>query len=835
MAILPVTLDDVEAITTIVNPVRNYSSGASGVTGSLQLFPRASSIEKEVRPLTAFSSSLHNDADIEALREDLSTIAMNIVEMPNGNFLPAMESFLKKVNEQSASAKKQHKIFIRRFTPSTKFTSNTLRKLNVKDMLMSHYRVSYPTCNWAYTNYNCLNFFTSPTVPTSSVLMFPSIERTDIDIKEGHVSGTYALSGGFSFDFYVNPRYKEDGLDSGHFKAGTIFHLSSSYALSLVTGSLKDENGLPASFRLQLQLSHSADIPPSKAVPGSYPNDLIFLSDDNSLDYNKWQHVVVRWGTNAINDGTGSFLVDTFEKGNFAIPSGTITPRSYTTKSDPRILFVGNFYEGNNDLISGSQLHFFGDVPSSRDGTDQLIDNAGYYDQPVNYSFNHPLKAEVHDLTIRRYYLTDFELKSTHNRGISSIDPNKIAFYLPPFFVEQTPNRFFTNSSTGSIQAYGGVLQTPFFELDGSTDDPFNVAMAYGVNGHYINLENFVKDFANDVWPRLHHMTGTAITYTTDAREANEFLYADPFVRRRNLLVMPCDDGQFFPDYNLIDDKISNKQKDIFGRFNPSLISLENLLSTDSLLIGSTYDDEQNDLADELVGYTPENPGLEPGPAIRNAAVRTKAAIAVETGSLGAGVNRTTPLAIYQRTKDDSSNQVTFFDISNLFYGNRILPKSFTIKDSSLSGSGGRVSITIKDDGLGNLYRADSLSKHDTKNSIGNIFYDEGVVLIKSPHLYFFGKDQYEMSFKGEQNIHSLKYEVLAPPGLLNSSSNPSYAPLKESLRASGDPTDNDIFVYISNINFHDENLNVIAKATLAQPALKREGEKILFKVGFDF
>ena len=127
------------------------------------------------------------------------------------------------------------------------------------------------------------------------------------------------------------------------------------------------------------------------------------------------------------------------------------------------------------------------------------------------------------------------------------------------------------------------------------------------------------------------------------------------------------------------------------------------------------------------------------------------------------------------------------------------------------------------------------MSKHDTKNSIGNIFYDEGVVLIKSPHLYFFGKDQYEMSFKGEQNIHSLKYEVLAPPGLLNSSSNPSYAPLKESLRASGDPTDNDIFVYISNINFHDENLNVIAKATLAQPALKREGEKILFKVGFDF
>ena len=190
---------------------------------------------------------------------------------------------------------------------------------------------------------------------------------------------------------------------------------------------------------------------------------------------------------------------------------------------------------------------------------------------------------------------------------------------------------------------------------------------------------------------------------------------------------------------------------------------------------------------------------------------------------------------IFQNTKDPSSNQVTFFDISNLYYGSRILPGSFQLTDSNMSGSEGRISITLKDDGAGNIYRSDSASNNCTWNSVGNIFYSEGIVVIKSPHLYFFGKDQYEMSFKGEHQLHTSKYEILAPSGMLNSSSNPSYARVENSLSASADIIDTDKFVYISNINLHDENLNVVAKASLAQPIMKREGEKILFKVAFDF
>jgi hypothetical protein len=175
------------------------------------------------------------------------------------------------------------------------------------------------------------------------------------------------------------------------------------------------------------------------------------------------------------------------------------------------------------------------------------------------------------------------------------------------------------------------------------------------------------------------------------------------------------------------------------------------------------------------------------------------------------------------------------FNISNLYYGRRIQPGSFSITDSSLSGSAGSISVTLKDDYMGNLYRADSSTPHSTQNSVGNIFYDEGIVLIKSPHLYFFGKHQYEMSFKGVHNIYTQKYEILAPSGLLNSSSNATYLENSSKIKASGDPTDQDPFVYISGLNFHDENMNVVAKARLAQPIIKREGDKILFKVTLDF
>ena len=835
MALIKITPNDVETFTIVTTPSRFYSSSSSGVTGSVYVFPRLSNLEKDKDKTTVF-----NDSSKSALVDSSFDVSLKNVQDESRTFRSfgssitgSIESYLSLVN--SLNQKEKATLEIERFTPTVNFTKNNLIKNNIKDVLMPYYKAAYPHAHWAYTNYHSLNFFTSydnglQLVPTSSVLLYPNVSESE---NEGYTSGSYCFPGAFTFDFYINPRYKNDGIENGHFKAGTIFHLSSSYALSLVTGSKKDINGLPECFRLLLQLSHSADYPPSAVQPGGHPFDLTFLSDDNCLTYNNWHHVIVRWGTNLVNDGTGSFIVDGINKGNFVIPSGTILPTSFISSSNPDVLCIGNFYEGTN-AGSNSLNGFFNEENSKRDGTIRLTDSGL---EPTDYHFRHPLKAEIHDLVFRKKYLSDKQIKLTGSRGIGNdAFSEEVSFYLPPFFVEETPIRRYINGK-------GGILQTPFFSIDGTTDDPFNVAMSFGVNGHYINLENFCKDFATGRFPKLLCLSASTIDYTTEVLEANTFLYQDGAVAKRNLTILPCDDGLFDPNYEvLLSERLRNKFTDPYGVSDISYINLDNLVTSASLQAGgiNVFDPDNTSLQDfsqELIGPSPEKPGLAPGSAYRNYinSVSSSLSQVTEDYNFDRGIQRGVPLTIYQRLLDPSSNQVTFFNISNLFYGKKISPGTFTISDSGISGSHNQVKITIKDDGFGNLYRANSDTTHFTQNSIGNIFYDEGIVVVKNPHLYFFGKNQYEISFKGIQNIYTTKYEVLASPGLLNSSSNITYNRNKDLLRPSSDIKDNETFVYIDGMYFHDENMNVVAKAKFAQPIIKREGNKILFKVTFDY
>lgn len=831
MSFFKVEPGDVETFTIVTNPYREYiSSSTKGVTGSVHVYARRSPIEKEVQPISSFVDSRHNDIDLSSTLRTLQQMgryanvsgsSASMIATTKSNFPGMVQDYLNKVNAQSISARKQKVLDIVRFTPSFAFTSNTVKKMMIKDQLSSYYRTSYPSAHWAYTNYNCLNFFTSSTVPTSSCLMYPNIAGGQS--HSGYVSGTYVPSGAITFDFHINPCYRSEQRDSA-FKAGTIFHLSSTYALSLVSGSQKDENGKPAAFRLLLQLSHSADIAPSLALRGTYPNDLVFLSSDNALKFNHWHHVVVRWGTDTINQGTGSFIVDGVNRGTFFVPSGTIAPRSFAAggPSDPDVLFVGNYFNGWNHG-TGSTSYFFAADPALREGIQQLS-SLPSVDEPnvARYNLSHPLNAQVHDLAIKRYYMSDLDIKVSASMGPKSIDENWTAFYLPPFFIE-------SSSFRRAVNGVGGILQTPFFEIDGTTNDPFNAALSFGVGGHYINIENYLRDFASNVFPRVHHMSGVAISTTTEAKSANEFLYEQPFVRRRNTFIMPCDDGLFVPSFELLaSESIQTNIVDDLGISELSFVNLDNMILSTSLLFYNDFSGSSA-FANESIGYTPEQPGLAPG----RATLQQKSNVnrSVSSGTFDPGIQEGAPLTIFQRTRDVSSNQVTFFDVSNIFYGKRILPKSLLLKDPSFSGSGGAMSITLKDDGRGTIYRADCLSSASTWNSVGTIFYDEGIIAIKNPHLYFFGKEDYEISFKGEQNIHVLTVNALAPSNHLNSSSNPNF----KVVPPSPFPNDPDKqFVYISNINLHDENFNVIMKTQLAQPIMKREGDRISFKLKYD-
>ena len=179
-----------------------------------------------------------------------------------------------------------------------------------------------------------------------------------------------------------------------------------------------------------------------------------------------------------------------------------------------------------------------------------------------------------------------------------------------------------------------------------------------------------------------------------------------------------------------------------------------------------------------------------------------------------------------------SSNEVVIVDMSNLYYGNRIHPESFHIYEEDLTGSDGKIKINLRDNGKGSLYRADALTTHATWNNVGTVLYDEGIAIIKSPHLPYFSKDKTHISFKGEQNIHTLILNVPAYKDLFNSSSNPTYVALPPTTGSNDDHLNT---VYVSTVNIHDNNFNIIMKANFSQPITKTEEDEFIIRLKEDF
>lgn len=825
MSIIRIEEDNIERYALLANPRYTFSSSSSGLTGSLPLFSDGSATLKDVypspglylastpptgsQPISSGSApGAQNDADVESLRSAVK------IAMTGSSGAGAAQQYLNLINSLPPSQKFAKSQKVIRFEPSVRLDPNFIRKKVVRQMLFPYYRHAYNTAQWYYTNYHTLNFVTGGNLPTSSVIIYPA------------GTGTYALenqnalapSSSFTFDFYINPRYTQESVGQA-VHPGTIFHMSSCYALSLVTGTSRGLDGKVDGFRLLLQLSQSAEIAPrnctigssSVTAPGATADTgFLFVSNDNSLKLNNWHHVGVRWGGSGVNLGTGSFVVDGVEQGTFVITSQSCMQSAITSNadlSDPDAMFLGNFYEGPNRDTS-TIASFFNSGSASEQGFTPFGGIINDQNDPTSFTFRHPLNAEIHDIKIFQTYRSNQQLLTSSVSGYplsTGSNPmtgsQDIIFYVPPLFTKDMKPR--------------SVLQTPFQYLDGTvTDDPFNVAMSFGVGGHELNLENFVKDFVRGARPRLLNLFTPEITSTTnEARTANSFLYDSAALRKRNITVLPCDNGRFKPNFSLLlQSGTAEKYTNDFGVQDLSSINLNNMVSTDNLLsFANMYAVDRNttgSITGNLIVPILNNSTIEPG--------------------VGAGQY----LTVLQRTGDSSSNEVVFFDISNMFYGDRIKPGSVTLTDLSVTGSAGRVSIKLKDDGYGNLYRADSLTSHAKWASVGNVIYEEGVLVVKSPNIPMFGADSWEISFEGQRNVHVYEVNVPAPKALVNSSTNPTF----QAMLPSDYPSETaSSFVYITGIQLHDENLNVVGRANLAQPVIKRDGDRITFRLRMDY
>ena len=277
------------------------SSVGLGVTGSNFVSPFRSKCLKQLLPS---NFDLNNDGRVtlgEALQSIFTSPSFTQYAMQNQTLTSgSVNNHMITVNSASQIEKNAKVIDMFRFDLPVFFNANRTVKNVVRNVLMPYHQHRYDNCAFTYSNYHTLNFFTSETIPTGSALIYPSTE-------DSNGNGVYSLPESFSVNFWINPRYTDSD-----YKTGTILHISSSIAVSLVSGSSRDAFNKPDNFKLLLQLSQSADKPPStidlSAPNGSYPNDLIYTSS-HSLLKNHWHHVCIQW-SNLKNNSSGSIFID---------------------------------------------------------------------------------------------------------------------------------------------------------------------------------------------------------------------------------------------------------------------------------------------------------------------------------------------------------------------------------------------------------------------------------------------------------------------------------------------------------------------------------------------
>jgi len=589
-----------------------------------------------------------------------------------------------------------------------------------------------------------------------------------------------------------------------------------------------------------LQLSGGADTLPSSINLSTIDNmsegtEPIYLSGEHVIK-NQWSNVVINWdkftkfGKISINDSETSFYY----------PSSSISNTQTLDQPGQNALFLGNYYEGRDVEVS----KFFNSNAILRNGIFKEYLNGYEHDsgnqisggstEPSGYIFNHPLNSEIHDIRLYDRSLTQQELLKIKNEG-GVLDPT---FYVPVFFTTNTTKRNMQRSQTETFSTFKG------------TNFPVNPYFSMGFGGHQINLENFTKEFIHKNIPRLHNLTASDLTHNQNLTN-NEHIYNQASQRKRNLSILPCDNGEFIPNYSIIATDMSGPKYESLSRvgfpssyYNDRRISLSSpfidMSNHENKNIFSIIENYESNNVEYRTPYVYPHRRLMVSPESNSQTLDIRKGMFVKqgmpvgylNGSMGDSLFHADNLLHAKIFRESDGTDITMLSFSNLIYGERIHPGSVLIKENNLTGSSGDIKITLKDDGKGSLYRCDSKGNHASWASIGNVLYDEGLIIIKHPSLKYFGEEDYEVSFRGEQTSHVMTINAPAPRDLILYSTNPSY----QKLSASSDIDDaNNPFVYISGVNVHDEDLNIIMRTTLAQPVVKRRNDELLFKIKMDF
>jgi len=197
-------------------------------------------------------------------------------------------------------------------------------------------------------------------------------------------------------------------------------------------------------------------------------------------------------------------------------------------------------------------------------------------------------------------------------------------------------------------------------------------------------------------------------------------------------------------------------------------------------------------------------------------------------------------------------NEFRVVHIPSLYYGRAIATGSVRLEcNSFLSQSIQRILV---DDGRGGLYLSGSATsasfpadKENYRgvhwNKVGNVFYSEGLIVIRDPALLNFGEvnpssqmpnDLLRVSFAGQQRVPTKVFMCRINGAATNASNNSSFTTFdsgSNKLRVIRDnPT-----TYVTAVGLYNKERKLVGIAKLAQPVRNRERDKINVRLKLDF
>lgn len=174
-------------------------------------------------------------------------------------------------------------------------------------------------------------------------------------------------------------------------------------------------------------------------------------------------------------------------------------------------------------------------------------------------------------------------------------------------------------------------------------------------------------------------------------------------------------------------------------------------------------------------------------------------------------------------------------NVPEIYYDREILTGSFTASDYDTAGD----ERVLYDNGRGGIYSG-SLSG----TLVGNVFYSEGLIVLKETNLLDFGgaspsNFKWRIQLKGTHKIPVKIFRCRAPGGKLNASTNSTYYQIPtgsgETYRNQREIVLSEPTTYITTVGLFNEDFELVGLAKVAQPVKKTESQDILFRLRLDF